>query len=152
MFLLRPASLRDSDVPAQRVEGELREIHRVDGERVQRAVLERVARPADPDQGPVGEVVGVDDDGATLRQVDEVCLQRGRVHGHQDVRPIAGRQDVVVGEVQLERRDPGRVPAGARISAGKFGNVDRSLPKLAVSWVKRSPVSCMPSPESPAIE
>ena len=45
---------------------------------------------------------------------------------------------------------PGSVPAGARISAGKFGNVDKSLPNAAVSWVKRSPVSCMPSPESPA--
>ena len=28
---------------------------------------------------------------------------------------------------------PGRVPAGARISAGKFGSVDRSLPNAAVS-------------------
>ena len=46
---------------------------------------------------------------------------------------------------------PARVPAGARISAGKLGWLDRSLPKLAVSWVNRSPVSCMPSPESPAI-
>ena len=45
---------------------------------------------------------------------------------------------------------PGRVPAGARISAGKFGRVDRSLPKAAVSEVNRSPVNCMPSPESPA--
>ncbi len=46
---------------------------------------------------------------------------------------------------------PASVPCGARISAGKFGKVDRSLPKIAVSWVNRSPVSCMPSPESPAI-
>src|SRR5690625_833588 len=45
---------------------------------------------------------------------------------------------------------PGRVPAGARISAGKFGSVDRSLPNDAVSWVNRSPVNCIPSPESPA--
>ena len=45
---------------------------------------------------------------------------------------------------------PGRVPAGARISAGKLGSVDRSLPNAAVSWVNRSPASCMPSPESPA--
>ena len=45
---------------------------------------------------------------------------------------------------------PGSVPWGARISAGKFGSVDRSLPKDAVSEVNRSPVSCMPSPESPA--
>ena len=45
---------------------------------------------------------------------------------------------------------PGRVPWGARISAGKLGSVDRSLPSSAVSEVNRSPVSCMPSPESPA--
>ena len=45
---------------------------------------------------------------------------------------------------------PGRVPAGARISAGKLGNVDRSLPNDAVSAVNLSPVSCIPSPESPA--
>ena len=45
---------------------------------------------------------------------------------------------------------PGRVPAGARISAGKSGSVDRLLPNAAVSVVNRSPVSCMPSPESPA--
>ena len=42
------------------------------------------------------------------------------------------------------------VPAGARISAGKFGRVARSLPKAAESSVKRSPMSCIPSPESPA--
>ncbi|GAA3223043.1 hypothetical protein GCM10020256_30860 [Streptomyces thermocoprophilus] len=41
------------------------------------------------------------------------------------------------------------MPAGARISAGKFGSVDRSLPNDAVSEVNRSPVSCIPSPESP---
>ena len=45
---------------------------------------------------------------------------------------------------------PGSEPAGARISAGKSGNVARSFPKSAVSLVKRSPVSCIPSPESPA--
>jgi hypothetical protein len=45
---------------------------------------------------------------------------------------------------------PCTVPAGARISAGKSGRVDRSLPSSALDVVKRSPVSCMPSPESPA--
>ena len=45
---------------------------------------------------------------------------------------------------------PAIVPAGARISAGKFGIVARSLPNTALTSVKRSPVSCMPSPESPA--
>src|SRR4029079_17402445 len=45
---------------------------------------------------------------------------------------------------------PGSDPAGALISAGKSGNVARSFPSIAVSLVKRSPVSCIPSPESPA--
>ena len=45
---------------------------------------------------------------------------------------------------------PGRVPAGARISAGKSGSVARSLPKSALVRVNWLPVTCMPSPESPA--
>jgi hypothetical protein len=45
---------------------------------------------------------------------------------------------------------PASVPMGARISAGKSGKVERSLPVKAVSSVKRPPVSCIPSPESPA--
>ena len=45
---------------------------------------------------------------------------------------------------------PFTVPAGALISAGKSGIVDRSLPNEALTEVNRSPVSCMPSPESPA--
>ncbi len=45
---------------------------------------------------------------------------------------------------------PWTVPAGARISAGKSGSVARSLPITAVAEVNRSPVSCIPSPESPA--
>ena len=35
---------------------------------------------------------------------------------------------------------PGSEPAGARISAGKSGSVERSLPSSAVSLVKRDPV------------
>ena len=45
---------------------------------------------------------------------------------------------------------PGRVPAGARISAGKSGKVARSLPTTALVCVNWLPVICMPSPESPA--
>src|SRR5579884_1988344 len=45
---------------------------------------------------------------------------------------------------------PCSVPAGARISAGKFGSVARSFPSTAVASVNRVPASCMPSPESPA--
>ena len=45
---------------------------------------------------------------------------------------------------------PGSEPAGARISAGKSGRVLTSLPKTAAVRVNWVPVSCMPSPESPA--
>ncbi len=45
---------------------------------------------------------------------------------------------------------PGREPAGARISAGKSGSVEMSLPKTAAVRVNWLPVSCIPSPESPA--
>ena len=45
---------------------------------------------------------------------------------------------------------PNSVPCGARISAGKSGNVARSLPASAVERVNCPPVSCIPSPESPA--
>src|SRR5205807_2608470 len=44
---------------------------------------------------------------------------------------------------------PGKVPAGARISAGKSGKVLTSLPKAAETLVNWVPTSCMPSPESP---
>ena len=45
---------------------------------------------------------------------------------------------------------PGSEPAGARISAGKSGKVLMSLPNAAALRVNCVPVSCMPSPESPA--
>ncbi len=45
---------------------------------------------------------------------------------------------------------PGSEPAGARISAGKSGSVEMSFPSSAASDVNCEPVSCMPSPESPA--
>ena len=85
------------------------------------------------------------------RQLGEVGLQRRRVHGHEHVRRVARRDDVVVGDVHLERRDAGdgaRPGRGSR--PGSSACVARSLPKTALTSVKRSPVSCMPSPESPA--
>ena len=49
-----------------------------------------------------------------------------------------------------EREAPAMVPCGARVSAGKLGRVEKSLPTSAESAVNLSPVSCIPSPESPA--
>src|SRR5687768_1469102 len=45
---------------------------------------------------------------------------------------------------------PASVPAGARISAGKSGSVEMSLPTRAEVSVNCVPANCMPSPESPA--
>ena len=44
---------------------------------------------------------------------------------------------------------PLRDPCGARISAGKSGNVEIVFPSIALKSVKMVPVSCIPSPESP---
>ena len=44
---------------------------------------------------------------------------------------------------------PASVPCGARISAGKSGNVETSLPNVADTLVNCVPTSCMPSPLSP---
>jgi hypothetical protein len=73
--------------------------------RLKRPVLERVALVAGLLQVAVGEGVLVHDEDPAGRQVLEVGLERRRVHGDEDVRGVAGREDVVVGEVELEARD-----------------------------------------------
>ena len=86
--------------------------------------------------------------GSSLSQLG---VQRGRVHGHQHVRRVARRGDVVVGDVDLEGRDAGeRAGRGADLGRelGQRGEVVAE--QRADADVKRSPVSCMPSPESPA--
>ncbi len=83
----------------------------------QRAVLERVARV--PGAGSAeGELVGVRDDVGAKWQVGDVRLQRRRVHRNEHVRRVARRQDVVVGEVQLEGRHPWQ-RAGRRADLGR---------------------------------
>jgi hypothetical protein len=94
----------------QRIERQLREVDGVDGEPVKGAVVDRVALPPDPSKCAIGEVMGVDDDRPAARQVAEVRLQRGGVHRHQHIRTIARGKDVVIGEVELEGRDPGQRP------------------------------------------
>ena len=108
MFLARAASLRDrpnsltaSTVMPVRSSG-------VDGVLGEALVLERVVGVPGLGQVARGEVVGVDDDRGALGQVAEVGAQRGRVHRDQHVGGVARREDVVVGEVDLERRDAGQ--------------------------------------------
>ena len=43
----------------------------------------------------------------------QVRLQRGRVHGDQDIRRVARGEDVVVGEVDLEAGDAGEGAGGS---------------------------------------
>ena len=79
-----------------------------------------------------------------------LALRGRRVHGDQNLGRVAGRQDVAIGEVDLEPADAGQCARRGAISAGKSGIVLTSLPKTAdvlVNWV---PVNCIPSPESPA--
>ncbi len=120
MFLLRPASLRESSVPASasRVSWvrsiawtvNLSSVPSSIGFEFQpmrasaRSVKSWVSTMTVP---PSGTIV-------------EVRLQRRRVHRDEHVRPVARRQDVVVGEVQLEGRDSGQ-RAGGRPDLGREG-------------------------------
>jgi hypothetical protein len=83
-------------------------------------------------------------------EIDQVHLERRRVHRHQHVGRVAGGLDRCGAEVDLEGRDAEGRALRARISAGKSGKVARSLPASAVERVNCPPVSCMPSPLSPA--
>lgn len=100
--LLAEAGLFES-ADGQRRHGDL-----VDLEPFERVVLERIRVVPDLRQVPLRELVGVDDEDAAVRQVDDVRLERGGVHRDENVGTVAGRQDVVVGEVQLERRHTGQ--------------------------------------------
>ncbi len=95
-----------------------REPDLVDVEVVERPVLERVGVIAGLLQVALLERVGVDDQRPALRQVADVRLQRRRVHRDEDVRRVARREDVVVGEVELEARHA-RERAGGRADLGR---------------------------------
>ena len=82
-------------------------------------------------------------------QILEVRESR-RFIAYEYVGSVAGVRDVVIRKVELERRYARQSPCWCADLAGKSGSVERSLPNVAVSAVKRSPVNCMPSPLSPA--
>ena len=109
--LARQAELLD------RLDGHPGQVHREDLEVAQLVVgvterRERVRRVAGLGQVAVAEVVGVHDDRRALGQVGQVGLERGRVHRDQHVGSVARGEDVVVGEVHLERRDTGQRALG----------------------------------------
>ena len=75
---------------------------------LERAVGERVGRVAGLGQVLRREGVLVDDQRAAGRQVPDVRLERGRVHGHQHVRLVARRVDLLGREADLEAADAGQ--------------------------------------------
>jgi hypothetical protein len=90
---------------------------------VERAVFDRVRLVAGLLQIAVGERVGVDDERAALREVGEVGLQRRWIHRDKHVGLVARREDVVVGEVELEpghtrQRAGGRADLGGKVGEG----------------------------------
>ena len=88
-----------------RFDGHAGQVERVHLIVVERAVGERIAVVADLGQIALGEVGGIGDDHATARQVGDIGLERCGIHRDQHIRPVAGRHDVVIGEVQLEAGD-----------------------------------------------
>ena len=69
------------------------------------AVVEGVRRVAGLGEVALLEGVGVEDHRAALLEPRQLGPQRGRVHGHQHLGRVAGRGDVVIGDVDLERGD-----------------------------------------------
>ena len=94
---------------AERQRGHRDGMHDVVGQLVG---LQRVCYVTHLRQVALGEFVGVRDHHSAARQVADVGLQRRRVHRDEHVRPVAGGQDVVVGDLNLEGRDPGQCACG----------------------------------------
>ena len=129
MFFARAASLRDrpnsltaSTVMPVRSTGWTANSPR------ERVVLERVGGVAGLGQVARGEVVGVDDDRRALGQVAEVGLSAAGFIATSTSGASPGVRMSWSAKCTWNDETPGSVPCGARISAGKFGRVDRSLP------------------------
>ncbi len=94
---------------AERQRGHRDGMHHIIGQLVG---LQRVCYVTHLRQVAFGEFVGIRDHHSAAGQVADVGLQRGRVHRDEHVRPVAGGQDVVVGDLNLEGRDSGQCACG----------------------------------------
>ena len=90
---------------AEREGGHRHRLHDVVG---QLFALQRVGVVPDLGQVALGELVGVGDDQAAAREVAHIGLQCGRIHRDENVGTIAGGQDVVVRDLDLEGRHTGQ--------------------------------------------
>ncbi len=137
--VLRALRLATRDADAlERLLRQRRQRHSLDEVLVDRAVVQRIRRIARLLQVPIGERVGVDDQRSARCQVVQVRPQSGGVHGDEHVRGVAGREDVVVGEVDLEagharqrarrRADLGREVGQRREIVAHEGRLAREAP------------------------
>ncbi len=99
---------REFDVALEGIHVERRDRQLVNAITGERIVFQRIRRIVRVLQVLSGKAVGVDDERATLFQISKIDFQRGRIHGHEDIRLVAGGLDVLAGEVQLESADPGQ--------------------------------------------
>ena len=88
--------------------------------------FQRVVLVADFGQVALGEFVGVGDHQPAEGQVGDVGLQCRRVHRDQHVGPVTGGEDVVVSDLDLERRDP-RQRALRRADLGRIARLGRQV-------------------------
>ncbi len=77
---------------------------------IETAVLQRVLLVPGPVEVPLDERFRVHDDRPVGTYVLHVRLQPCRIHRHEDVRFVAGGQNVEIGNLHLERRDAGEGP------------------------------------------
>ena len=91
---------------------ELGELDREQPIALERAVLERAHRHLRLLEVGLLEVVDVDDQDPALLQVGQVHLERRRVHRDQHVDRVAGREDVLRPEVDLEPAHAGQRARG----------------------------------------
>ena len=119
-------------------------------QRREAAIVERVCAVARLGKVPRVELAGIDDDEATGTQVADIGLECGRVHRDQHVGLVAGRLDAVRAEVDLERADAERRPLRRADLGGEVGKGREILAGERCDRVNWPPVSCIPSPLSPA--
>ena len=109
-----------------------------DAEVVKRAVLQRVVGVAGLLEVGAGEGVVVDDQEAAADQGVEVGLERGGVHRDERVGLVAGGEDLMLGEGNLEGADAGQgsgrgadfggeVGEGAEVVAEEGGGVGEAV-------------------------
>ena len=85
------------------------------------AVLQGVGCVGGLAQVNLRELILIDDEDATGGEVAQVCLEGGRVHGHQNIGLITGGIDLLAGEADLEAADAGEGALGSADFRGKIG-------------------------------